>query len=329
MLNIFLPVKSLIRIIYKSRWFLFFYYGSKSSQLSSWGKELLFQGAINRLYQFKFILRDLFFRKPYKVINYSGEFGPELKFIIPFAYWHHLNGTLKATVSTKHTAELFYFSTNHTELDTSRKYYIDKSIPNSEDHNFSYNLKKWKQVPFKDQYRGQLTLKLKKPLLIISNKFSDEWGEGPINFLDLETIASIIKTSSNSHQIIYNRTEPHLITNDHQKIHSFEEKSFLKKNFKDVIIAEELFQTHSACFKNYNHFQLALYANCNKFISVQGGNSVLCSYFGGTNIVMVKRGHELEFQEYQNFYPKLSDARVILCENKESILSQVELNYGS
>src|SRR5215213_4650455 len=68
-----------------------------------------------KLRQVKFLLKDYVFKKEYKVINYEGEFDQELRYVIPFAYWHHLNGTLQKTISSKNTKEFYFFSKNHEE----------------------------------------------------------------------------------------------------------------------------------------------------------------------------------------------------------------------
>jgi hypothetical protein len=54
-----------------------------------------------QLRQAKYLFRDYAFKKPYKEISFDGEFGPELQFVLPFAYWHHKNGTLKKTRSSQ------------------------------------------------------------------------------------------------------------------------------------------------------------------------------------------------------------------------------------
>jgi hypothetical protein len=57
----------------------------------------------------KYVLQDYVFRKPYKEIEFQGEFAPELEFTIPFAYWHFKNGTLKSTKGALFTKEMYFF----------------------------------------------------------------------------------------------------------------------------------------------------------------------------------------------------------------------------
>ena len=63
-----------------------------------------------KLVQGRYALQDYVLKKKYKVISYQGEFDQELRYVIPFAYWHHLNGTLQKTISAKNTKEFYFFS---------------------------------------------------------------------------------------------------------------------------------------------------------------------------------------------------------------------------
>jgi hypothetical protein len=47
------------------------------------------------LMQWKYLVKDYVSKKKYKTIAFSGEFGPELQFVLPFAYWHYKMEHLK------------------------------------------------------------------------------------------------------------------------------------------------------------------------------------------------------------------------------------------
>ena len=66
--------------------------------------------------QWKYLLKDFITKGPYKTISFQGEFAPELQFVLPFAYWHYKNGTLKSTRSAKYTAPFYFFSPDHKEV---------------------------------------------------------------------------------------------------------------------------------------------------------------------------------------------------------------------
>jgi hypothetical protein len=90
-------------------------------------------------------------KKSYKTISFQGEFQQELTFVLPFAYWHYLNGTLAKTISCKGTKELYFFSKNHEERFNRRDWEYneaDYEIPNMT-HSNVFSFRKWRQVPFK------------------------------------------------------------------------------------------------------------------------------------------------------------------------------------
>ena len=144
------------RLCAKQPAIFYFFYGRRSEVLPPAARNLLIDGTRFRLHQLKYFFRDRVWKRPYKVIDWHGEFGAEIKWAVPFAYWHHLNGTLKKTISSKDTKHFYYFSQDHTEIDRQRKYLTTPEVPNSEDHNFEYDLSKWERVPFREKYADQL-----------------------------------------------------------------------------------------------------------------------------------------------------------------------------
>lgn len=280
------------------------------------------------LHQWRYFLKDYVIRRPYKVIRARCEFGPELKFYVPFAYWHWKRGTLLRTESCKDTSAFYFFSPNHIEHDRHRGWVASESdIPNSEDHGFWFNLQKWNTVPFREEFKGDLKLSVKKPLLIISNKYNTEWNKHPINYIGIETLEALYKKYSKTHTIVYNRPLANRITQDNSTVLNLEEGGFLQTKCPEVVIAEALYANSMDQFRSFNHFQLALYAQCSRFISVQGGNSVLASFFGGVNLVLCKEGLEINFREYERFYPKLSGANVIRCNSDAELLHAAGLHF--
>jgi hypothetical protein len=81
----------------------------------------------------------------------------------------------------------------------------------------------------------------------------------------------------------------------------------LPKYMNNVTLFDDLVQD------NYNETQLKVMANCDYFISVCGGNSILSSYFGGTMISYVHKGKELRPNYFgeNSYFRKLSGANVV------------------
>ncbi|MFT2009011.1 hypothetical protein ACMA1I_10080 [Pontibacter sp. 13R65] len=282
----------------------------------------------SRLNQTQFYLKDYHSKKKYKEINWEGEFQVEITYVLPFAYWHYLNGTLKSTTSSTNTKEFYFFSENHTEKYAERDatfMFKNYDIPNMT-HSISKSFKKWAAVPLKKQYTNNLFV-FDKPILIIANKYNVEWDQPPINFLDIPTLSKIIDTYKDKYQIIYNRPLSNQITIDNSEILDLGEYEWLKENHPDVVLLKDLYEQHKAKVNNFNHLQLMVYANANHFLSMHGGTAALASYFGGTNIILSNNGMEELFNEYTTIFPALSGARILHAKTADDILNFMQQYY--
>ena len=284
-----------------------------------------------KLVQGRYVIRDYLLRKKYKVVSYHGEFDQELRYVLPFAYWHHLNGTLSKTISTKHTKEFYFFSSNHEERFEKRVWtesYAHYDVPNMT-HSNAYSFRKWAQVPYKEHFKNDIFV-FDKPLLVIANKYNIEWDQPPINFLDIPMLDQIIREYGSKYQIVYNRPLPSQIVQDNSETMVLDEHAWLRKTHPHVVLMDDLYaRYHPSTVNNYNHLQLMVYANCNHFISMHGGTAALASCFGGTNVILSDPnwGKEHPFNEYQTLFPKLSGATILHARNRAEILTSLKENY--
>lgn len=274
--------------------------------------------------QIKYLIRDYVIRKKYKTIEFNGEFAPELQFTLPFAYWHFLNGTLKTTISSKFTRELYFFSEDHQEAFEIRT--------NEGNYNFEmprilysqdYNMNKWAQVPLKDHYKNDIYV-YDKPILIIANRYNMEWDGPPISFFSIELLEHIIESAKDKFCLVYNRPRPQNITMDNSDVYDMDEYSWLEKKYPEVLLMENLYAENRGNAKNFNHFQMMVYANSENFLSIHGGTATLASYFGGVNIILSKQGPEHHFNCYQKLYPKFSGTRIFHAKNDNEVKKYIE-----
>jgi len=281
------------------------------------------------LMQGKYLLSDYISKRKYKTISFNGEFGPELQFVLPFAYWHYKNGTLKETQSCHNMAEFYFFSPSHKEVFDIRS--------NEGNYNFevprilyshNYNMKKWLKVPLKQMYRNSIYT-FEKPILIVANRYNMEWNGPPISFLSIEMLQFIFNSLKDSYTIIYNRPGANHITMDNSEIYELNELNWIKANYPEVILMHDLYEENKGNARNFNHLQLMVYANAENFISTHGGTSVLASYFGGTNVILSKQGPEHVFGCYHKLYTKLSDATVLHAKTDEQLRLLIEENFAS
>ena len=281
-----------------------------------------------RLRQLQFFKKDFLVKKKYKTTDFQGEFDQELRYVIPFAYWHYLNGTLKKTISCKNTSDFYFFSANHEERYPERiwqKSYENFDVPNMT-HSISFSMTKWAKVPYKKYYANRI-FTYDKPILVIANKFNIEWGESPINFLSLEILDAIIYQLKDKFQIIYNRPLSSQIVSDNSEILDLNEHDWLKRTHPDVILMNELFVDKQSVVTSFNHLQMLVYANCEHFISVHGGTAALASCFEGTNIILSKRGIEHALGEYNTIIPALSDATILHAKTELELMHFLKTHY--
>ena len=276
-----------------------------------------------QLVQLKYLVKDYIIKGSYKELSFHGEFAPELQFVLPFAYWHYKNGTLKSTSSSKYTKELYFFSPDHSEIFETRS--------NEGNYNFEmprilysqdYDMEKWIAVPLKEMYKNDVYV-YEKPILIIANRYNMEWDGPPISYYSIEMLGYIIERMKDHYTIIYNRPKPQNITMDNSDIYDLNEYEWLEKEYPDVILMEDLFKENRNNANNFNHMQLMVYANASKFISVHGGTAALASYFGGTNLILSKKGPEHHFDCYHKLYPKFSGARILHAKSDEDVINYI------
>jgi hypothetical protein len=251
------------------------------------------------------------------------EFGYELLLILPYAYYLHKHDKLESTTSTMYTKELYYFSKDHTEKYTTRDYKIYDNIPNKNLHTKNFDYSMYLPPPYKEVFKNDEFF-YDKPLLIIQNKYNKEWNQSPINFIDLKTLDTIFSICKDKYTIIYNRPQAKNIIGDNSDVYDLNESDIIRKH--GVIEANVLYEKYREKY-NFNHFQLLLHANCDHFISVQGGTSVICSYFGGTNIIFAKRGGEVTNGLYKTLFTKLSNATIFETNNYTELIDLVKEKY--
>lgn len=269
--------------------------------------------------QWKHFWKDFVVKPKYKVISFDGEFGPDLQFVLPFAYWHYKNGTLKATRGAKYTSELYFFSPDHKEVFQTRSnegnynYEVPRVL-----YSHNYDLNKWLPVPLKEVYQNDIYV-YEKPVLIVANRYNKEWDRPPITFLSIEMLDLIFNTFKQDYTIIYNRPGAGQIAMDNSDIYELNELDWMRQNHPEVLLMDDLYKENKGNAHNFNHLQLMVYANAENFISTHGGTSVLASYFGGTNIILSKEGPEHTFGCFQKLYPKLSGAKIYHAKTDEEL----------
>lgn len=260
-------------------------------------------------------------------LSYRGEFGPELTTVLPYAYYLSKNGSLGKTIGSLDTKCFYYFSKEHEELYHTREYlspdHPERScLPNPSEHKFKLLTTQFIPPPYKQIYANRRFVWRKEPLVIM-NKFNQEWEGLPRTYLNLTVLKTIIEWLKGDYQIIYSRPLPFEIIGDNSQILRLGDYDLVAA-YSDVVSIQQLHQSNPDL--TFNTLQLMVYANCNKFISLQGGTSVLASYFAEHNIIYALAGQELARGDFNN-YSLFNRARICPCLNEKDLLNCVRKMY--
>ncbi len=240
---------------------------------------------------------------------------------VPRAYEMHLSGRLSGSSAFRGSKPFFFFSNNHVEHDEEVRYDDSHDIYNHD----------WKHPGvfprYKDHYQSRSPLTFGKPLLIINNKYTVEWKRPPSNFIDVETLKIIIEKFYEKYQLIYLRPigKEDGYWNDSQDIPPFNDYEILT-DYPNVITMFNLMQEYTGI--SYNEMQMFLFSNCDKFISVAGGASVLCSFFGGTNIIYrngATKADDRKIWHTDSHLKTLNNSKIIGVNNFDSLIKEVEV----
>jgi hypothetical protein len=268
-----------------------------------------------------------------------GEFGYDLMIHLPLMYGFHLRGYSVKTCGPIGSKYLYSFFSNHTEITEIQRDYFLYDLPYGfgSAHPSILHRNHWVPPPLKSLYLGNQQCKkivdrlpsssASKPLLVIANKYSIEWDEPPKNFLSVEMLEDLFTLLEPHYTLLYIRppSKPREgYSPDHQglTISDLKDESALKKH-PQVISFEKLLQKAQV---HWNLGSLCLHARSERFISVQGGTSILSSFFQGTNIIFAVAGKEVDMDEYR-YYRYLSNATIIHVKSAESLIASVREEF--
>jgi hypothetical protein len=234
------------------------------------------------------------------VNSYNCEFGYELISVIPYAYYLHLQGLLTETISAKGSNPFYYFSPKHTinpqprswyyKDSTAVEYLIKDNVPNVLIHKPSLDLNRWIPPPYKKYYKTDI--KTPKPLYIVFNRYNNEYPatfNKPINFFSLELLKEVFTILKKNYEVIYVNIEGHKSLYDNATpLHLEDLKLCREMGIKHI---NDLCREYKGL--SFNQVLLFYFGSCEHYLTMNGGGSILASYFGGRNLIYSKQSKEL------------------------------------
>lgn len=274
------------------------------------------------------------------ILEYSGEFGTEIICFMPFVNWlNSENHLADRKILTYAGMRPFYFflDENQFEEKPERRCYVPYAkrptyLPNIGE--MVATSRSQEIFPnYRKRYGGQFGGKFEKPLLVVHNKYCDEWGVGPVNFIPLDILDRIFDELKRGYKIVYFREgqgsfdiEDFGFSPDQNHPFPFDDDVILQRH-PEVIsfqaLAYEQHQHHS-----YNELKLMVFSDCHNFISSQGGGNYLCALFSGSKLLIMHRsGAETRHAYHEGFYRYASSPppELFVAKNNNEFLEALDI----
>lgn len=269
-------------------------------------------------------------------ISINCEFGVELACVIPEIFYRHCMGENIEMNVCKGMKPFYWFLENVNEVFQYRT--IDNSAAGLDQfkNNWIHGIDslnnpgvldytEWLSPDYRTHY-GNDHFVWNRPTVFLTNKFNLEHSEFPYGFFDIQCLYDMFTLLVNKgYTVIYKRagnTEGFALDqNEVGVLHSGLQG--IKADIEGVGVIDDKqlcgYFEHVVNFDDlvghfdYNTTQLMVMANCSRFISVCGGNSILSSLWGGKVISYVHKGAELRPNYFgpHSYFRMLSGANVI------------------
>jgi hypothetical protein len=234
-------------------------------------------------------------------LDFTGEFGAEINSFVPFVYWLHQAGLMQhRRIGTYRGMRPFYFFLTPDQIEERsepRRFVFPRDrpswLPNRDDH--ATRRSPFEMFPDYRRHFQDGMFDVGRPLLVIHNKVTPEWGRPPINVLPIALLDQLFSELAEDFHIVYLRPglggRPADYSADHQPDLSFDDLAVLR-NHPRVEIFDEMAAVLAHAMPA-NEVKLRLYAHTYCHVTVQGGNAHLLSMFsGGVAAILHRAGRE-------------------------------------
>jgi hypothetical protein len=273
--------------------------------------------------------------------NFRVEFGYEMIALYPYAYYlHKQKGDI--SVTTNDGMQPFYYFAKEIKLhDQPRNWYFDKEnditgvellakqgCKNAFIHKKEIDLSEFAVPNLKSIFKNGIYA---KNSVVVINRYNNEWSgipelNRPLNFFSLEILDKIFRKLADS-PIYYINIHKFDRLNDGAEIFDLGDYEFCK-DYSNVVHIRDIVKNDDPMI--FNHVQLGIMSNATLFITMNGGGSILSSYFGGRNIIYTNptnlngRIYPKECQcEDFNYYHHFGGSEIIHVNTYQEILNNI------
>ncbi len=274
-------------------------------------------------------------------LEFTGEFGAEVNSFIPFINWLHHAGLMRGRrVRTYRGMRPFYFFLDPEcieEKTVPRQYVFPNDrppwLPNRDDH--ASHRSPFEMFP---DYRGHFRngmFDVGRPLLVIHNKVTPEWGRPPVNILSLPLLDQLFGALAQDFHVVYLRPglmgQPTDYSGDrHQPDLRFNDLALLA-NHPQVEVFDQMAEA-LAHVMPANEVKLRLYAHTGFHVTVQGGNAHLLSLFsGGIAAIFHRAGQETRHSYARGHFSYASSPppRWLICRSEQDVARCIPVFLGA
>ena len=229
--------------------------------------------------------------------NFRIEFGYEMIALYPYAYYQYLQGESIKIITNKGMKPFYFFAEVIEYHEKNRNWWYEgkttgvellyfQGCANAFIHKPELDLSCFAVPDLKALAKNDI---YEKDSVYIANRYNNEWTinpelNRPINFFSLEVLDKIFKKLKNR-QIYYFSTygikdfedgTPQLQLNDYE----------FCQNYRNVTHIADICDINDS--NSYNNEQLRILSNCTQAITMNGGSSILASYFPLKNLIYYK-----------------------------------------
>jgi hypothetical protein len=261
-----------------------------------------------------------------KVDSFNIEFGYELLSAVPYAWELHQQGKLTGTRSGYDTDALYYFSPNHEINMGERSWYNTErarraGLPYTSIHH--PELQPTLFPPYKEHYANK-KYRFKKPTVCICNRYNKEWNSRAINFFSPELLDWMFSVLKEKYEIVYFPVNIPEELRDNEQPMAMDDISVAKRH--GVKVFTEMIEGLS-----WNETMLRVFANCERYITMNGGYSIMASFFCGVNIIYSKPGEpetrEIKLHSFERWYPNIADSQTVYVASYEALKAKITALY--
>jgi len=252
-----------------------------------------------------------------KQLIVRNEFGNELVLFIPYYYYLYINNLLfDNKIYTYFGMRPYYFFVkpeNIIERNEIRSYTHPSNnflLINNLEYVMHFNKKFWIPPPYISIYKNNI-VEHDKPLLIIHNKYNIEWDIMAYNYIDVQTLDKILSLLVDKYQIIYIRQSNNVINkgfsiDSNAVLNDLEDYQLIKQKYSNVLLFNDILEKNNY---SYNELVVKVFSDCTDYISVQGGNSYLISYFAKKMAIYHKVGDEIasNYNAYEGWFTYMNE----------------------